>query len=287
MLIVILTHDHIIVSRGWPKADASKNCREQHAAGLRDVDKQRTATNNAKGGTPAYRSVNVDPSEESVQYTQYQYTEGNETITATEFSILPTTAAGLAASENKNVAACVLKAMQLPKQDSNKKATTLLKFRLQKLGMKMDPRVIDGRSADDKTKGWENRGLRFYFKGKCSDVTENQVKLEPAKPPAVAARAAHEGPPELSRDCPTGVYHDATSKRYTSDCQDGNGRSTFSYGPMSHLSKMEAYKAAVADRNARQAVVNEQKQAAKDAKTKEKKKKKKKEEKKKSQSSVG
>jgi len=86
---------------------------------LRDVNKQRTATNKKKGGTPAFRSVNVDANEQSVTYMEYEYEDEGEKITATALSIFPTTAAGLAASDDRNVAACVLEAMKIPLMNSS------------------------------------------------------------------------------------------------------------------------------------------------------------------------
>ena len=135
--------------------------------------------------------MNVNTSKQPVRYEEYQYEEDGQLVTATAFSILPTTATGLAASDDENVAVCVLRAMKLPISNKecdtrNKNATSTLKKRLKDLGMKMDDRVVRGHrywKANDVSEGWENRGMRFYFKGKCSDVTKNQTKLEPAKPP--------------------------------------------------------------------------------------------------------
>ena len=115
-------------------------------------------------------------------------------LPCTTMTISPSTDEEIAASlgDNASKVICDEVGLQYDSVDcatDNTKATSRLRtFLKDKCNMKMDERCRSGHgknrytSADDRREGWENGGMKFYFKGSPSDITPKQTRVEPAEP---------------------------------------------------------------------------------------------------------
>ena len=134
--------------------------------------------------TQLHRIVNLDEDDYPMLWLEeYQDSEGG---VCTTLSISQSTDQEIAASSGMNAARIISDKIELQYEEVNgetentKAATKLKGFLKDVCKMKMDERCVKG---DRYTPGWENRGLRFYFKGRASDITLKQKSVEPADPP--------------------------------------------------------------------------------------------------------
>ena len=142
--------------------------------------------------TQLHKIVNLDKHDFPMLWLhEYQGSEGD---VCTALTISQSTDEEIAASRGMNAARIISDEIQLGYDSNgcmtdNTKATSKLRWFLkEKCNMKMDERCRSGKgknqytSADDRREGWENGGMRFYFKGRASDIKLRQTTVEPAEP---------------------------------------------------------------------------------------------------------
>ena len=115
-------------------------------------------------------------------------------LPCTAMTISPSTDEEIAASDGDNASKVICDEVGLQYEfvgcatDNTNATSRLRSFLKEKCNMKMDERCRSGHgknqytSADDRREGWENGGMKFYFKGSPSDITPKQTRVEPAEP---------------------------------------------------------------------------------------------------------
>ena len=173
------------------EATRQNAARGSNAAGFSDLKKASFAAGKCKGMTSSvdethlHKIVNLDKHDFPMIWSK-EYRDNNGGV-CTALTISQSTDEEITASKGDNAAKVICDKIELEYdhgtcETKNTKATSRLRYFLKDMcKMKMDKRCVSGHKNKP---GWEDGGMRFYFKGRASDIELKQTTVEPADPPS-------------------------------------------------------------------------------------------------------